>query len=70
MDFILMLADLPVNSKEFNGRIINQALPCFNISLFLWKVTDTIYHKFNTRRLRLTLIPKVVMTKTFPFPQQ
>ena len=26
---------------------------------------DTIYQNLNTRRLRLSLIPKVVMTKTF-----
>ena len=47
---------MPGDSKDFIRRIMIQALQ------FFWKVTQA--YELNTRRLGLTLIPKVVMAKT------
>ena len=58
---------MPGDSKNFIRRI--QTFPRFyNIFIFVESDQDTLYHKLNTRRLGLTLIPKVGMTKTYLFP--
>ena len=62
---------MPGDSKDNIRKIIIPALPRFyHFFLFLWIGTKTpsLYYKLNTRRLGLTPIPKVVMTKTFYFP--
>ena len=59
---------MPGDIKGFIRRIIMQAFPSFYIFLiFLESNQDTHYRRLNTRRLKLTLIAKVVMTKTILF---
>ena len=59
---------MPGDSQDFIRRIIIQVLPSFyTFLIFLESNQETHYHRLNTRRLGLNLIPKVVMTKTFLF---
>ena len=61
---------MPGDSKDLIRRIII-AMHCSGFAIlfiFMEINQDTLYHKLNIRRLGLTLIPKLMMTKTFIYP--
>ena len=67
--FIQNYPCVPGDSKDLISRIIMQVFPgCIILFIFVESYQGTLYQKVNTRRLRLTPIPKVEMTKTFLFP--